>query len=83
MATTTQRRTRTATRTDTDGHGQATPPAEQPPRAAIWLQLALPGGSTQPVGIPLDAPDWEMILDNAVMQVRVLALRYQVESLRK
>ena len=76
MATRTVSRT---SRTSSDEVGQVgQKPAEQPaqpPRPAIWLQVVLPGGGSQPVGIALDAPDWEQVLDNTVTQIKLLVMR--------
>ena len=57
-----------------NGQKAAEAPAP-PPRPAIWLQVVLPGGSIQPVGIALDAPDWEQVLDNTVTQIKLLVMR--------
>ncbi len=79
MATRTVSRTRTPARTaqtESDGQdgrdGQA---PQEPPRPAIWLQVVLPGGASQPVGIALDDPAWEQTLDNTVTQVKLLVMR--------
>ena len=86
MTTATRSRTATRpqgqTRTDTDGNTPA-PQAEQPPRPAIWLQVVTASGSTQPVGIAIDAPDWETALDNAIMQAKLFVMREQLAAARK
>lgn len=55
---------------------------EQPPRPAIYLQIVLPDGASQPVGIALDAPDWENRLGDLVQQVTLIAYRWQVSQMR-
>lgn len=74
MTTRTQSRTQSRTRTDTDAgtDGQA---QQTPPQPAVWLQVVLPSGASQPVGIALDAPDWERRLDETVTQVKLLVMR--------
>lgn len=74
---TTKTRTRTPARTDTDAgtDGQA---QQAPPQPAVWLQVVLPGGASQPVGIALDDPAWEQTLDNTVTQVKLLVMRDQL-----
>ncbi len=49
--------------------------AKEPSRPAIWLQVVLTGGASQPVGIALDDPAWEQTLDNTVTQVKLLVMR--------
>lgn len=75
MATRTATRTNTQTNTqaNTDEHGQ--PAAQEPPRPAIWLQVVLQAGASQPVGIALDDPAWEQALDNTVTQIKLLVMR--------
>lgn len=84
MATRTVSRT---SRTKSDEVGQVgQPTAEQPaqpPRPAIWLQVVLQSGASQPVGIALDDPAWEQTLDSAVTQIKLLVMRDQVQALRK
>ena len=55
----------------------------QPPRPAIWLQVVLQSGASQPVGIALDDPGWEQAFDNTVTQIKLLVMRDQVQALRK
>lgn len=69
---TTATRQRPTTKPATPEAGEA--PA-QPPRPAIWLQVVLPGGASQPIGIALDDPAWEQTLDNAVTQIKLLVMR--------
>lgn len=87
MATRTVSRTG---RTESDEVGQvgqvgqeAAEQAAQPPRPAIWVQVVLQSGASQPVGIALDDPDWERTLDNAVTQIKLLVMRDQVQALRR
>ena len=62
---------------------EAAPAAEQPARPAIWLQVILPsGGATQPAAIPLDAPEWERILDQVVANVKLAVMRDMLEFLK-
>ena len=76
--------TRSMTQTNTDKARTDTPAQpEQPTRPAIWLQVVTASGSTQPVGIAIDAPDWETVLDNAVTQVKLLVMREQLAAARK
>ena len=82
MTTATRSRTQTADRTNTDGNTPAQQ-AEQPPRPAIWLQVVTASVSTQPVGIAIDAPDWETALDNAIMQAKLFVMREQLAAARK
>lgn len=83
METTTKRPTKrpaAAPTTQTQNTDAAQP--AQPARPAIWLQVVLPGGSTQPTGIPLDVPEWERLLDDAVNQIRLLVLRELLAAAR-
>lgn len=82
MATRTVSRTGQTGKTESDGIGQKAA-EQQPPRPAIWLQVVLQSGASQPVGIALDAPDWEQALDNTVTQIKLLVMRDQVQALRR
>lgn len=77
--------TRTAVKpqTNTDVPRTAQPQPEQPQRPAIWVQLVTPEGSTQPVQILIEAPDWEMQLDGLITQIKLHVLRQKLAAAQK
>lgn len=58
-------------------------PEAQPQRPAIYLQIVLPDGASQPVGVALDTPDWERQLGVIVQQLTLIAYRWQVGQMKK
>ena len=80
MTTATQRRTRPTTAKPT---ADAPAQTEQPSRPAIWLQVVTANGATQPAAISIEHPDWEMALDSAVNQIKLIVLREQLAQMRK
>lgn len=76
--TTTTRRASKPIAPASDAPAQPAPP----PRPAIYLQIVLPDGASQPVGISPEAPDWEKALDDTVTQIKLITYRWRDAQMR-